>query len=207
MAMRAALPVSLESGDRLTRGEFHRRYSERPDIKKAELVGGVVYVASPVRFDRHARQTGMAVAWLGVYASQVDGLEFADNATVFLDEHTEVQPDALLWRPGAGGTELTADGYIAGAPLLVVEVAASSVSYDLHDKKEAYRRAGVREYVAWRVTDEAIDWLVLRDGEYVRLEPDVDSVIESTQFPGLRLDVPRMLAGDLAGVLQRLGRE
>ena len=30
--------VPLESGDRLTREEFHHRYCARPDIKKAELI-------------------------------------------------------------------------------------------------------------------------------------------------------------------------
>jgi len=39
----------LESGDRLTRQEFERRYQAMPPIKKAELIEGVVYVASPVR--------------------------------------------------------------------------------------------------------------------------------------------------------------
>ena len=80
-----------------------------------------------------------------------------DNGTVYLDEDVEVQPDAFLWRPEPGGPRLTDDEYIQGAPQLIVEVAASSVSYDLHNEKEAYRRNGVREYVVWRVQDKAID--------------------------------------------------
>ena len=35
----------LESGDRLTRQEFERRYTAASDIRKAELIEGVVYVA------------------------------------------------------------------------------------------------------------------------------------------------------------------
>jgi Uma2 family endonuclease len=84
----------------------------------------------------------------------------------------------------------------------VVEIAASSASYDLHDKKEAYRRNGVREYVVWRVLDEAVDWLRLEDGAYVRVEPSARGLIESATFPGLRLNVPKLLAGDLAAVLR-----
>ena len=53
----------------------------------------------------------------------------------------------------------------------MVEVAASSVSYDLHEKREAYRRNGVREYIVWRVQDRAIDWFVLRGGAYEPLAP------------------------------------
>ena len=51
----APVCIPLESGDRLTRAEFERRYSARPDIKKAELIEGVVYVATPVRIEEHAR--------------------------------------------------------------------------------------------------------------------------------------------------------
>jgi Uma2 family endonuclease len=96
------------------------------------------------------------------------------------------------------------DGYIVGAPQLIVEVAASSASYDLHVKKEAYRRNGVAEYVVWRVLDEAIDWFRLVDGQYASIEPDAEGMIESEQFPGLRLHVPSMLAGDLPALLARM---
>ena len=91
-----------------------------------------------------------------------------------------------------------------GASRFIVEVAASSVSYDLHQKKEAYRRNGVREYVVWRVLDRAIDWFRLQDGQYVAIEPDADGRIESEQFPGMKLHVESMLAGDLAAVLAHL---
>ena len=40
----------LETGDHFTVAEFERRYALHPEIKKAELVEGVVYVSSPVRF-------------------------------------------------------------------------------------------------------------------------------------------------------------
>jgi Uma2 family endonuclease len=117
-----------------------------------------------------------------------------------------MQPDACLWREEPGGPRLSEDDYIEGAPQLVVEVAASSASYDLHDKLRAYRRNGVREYVVWRVLDRAIDWFRLRAGEYARVEPDARGVIESEVFVGLRLNVAKMLAGDAAGVLAELER-
>lgn len=147
----------------------------------------------------------MVMAWLGTYWARHPELRAGDNTTVFLDAENEVQPDAFLWRAEPGGPRRTEDHYIEGAPQLVVEVAASSASYDLHDKMRAYRRSGVREYVAWRVLDEAIDWFRLREGEYVRVEPDARGVIESETFPGLRLNVPKMLGDDLAGVLAELG--
>jgi len=204
MATRTDAPISLESGDHLTREEFHRRYLARPDINKAELVEGIVYMGGRVRVREHGQPHASMVAWLGWYAVSAPWVRFGDRASVFLDERNEVQPDVLAWRPESGGPRETDDGYLEGAPQLIVEVAASSVSYDLHEKKEAYRRNGVREYVVWRVLDEEIDWFRLQDGEYVRVEPDTDGIVESGQFPGLRLHVPSMLAGDLATVLARL---
>ena len=202
--------LRLETGDRLSREEFHRRYCARPDIKRAELVEGVVYVHSPMRFGQHDEPVVMMIGWLSVYRLMTPGVRQGGSATIFLSPDDEVQPDSFLfWEPPSwpGGIRRTADDYPEGAPELVVEVAASSASYDLHDKKEAYRRNGVREYVVWRVLDGAIDWFRLQEGEYVPVEPDERGVIRSTVFPGLRLDVPKMLAGDLAGVLAELERE
>jgi len=123
-----------------------------------------------------------------------------------LDAHNEVQPEACLWREEPGGPRLTADHYVEGAPQLIVEVAASSASYDLHTKLRAYQRNGVREYIVWRVLDHMIDWFRLREGEYVWVEPDEDGVIESDVFPGLYLNVPALLADDLQAVLIELER-
>ena len=128
-----------------------------------------------------------------------------DNTTVYLAEDGEVQPDACLVQLSPpGNARITADEYIEGAPELVVEVAASSASYDLHDKMELYRRAGVQEYIVWQVYERRIDWFRLRDGAYARLAPDARGVISSAVFPGLRLAVAQLLAGDDAGVVAEL---
>jgi Uma2 family endonuclease len=204
--MPAASPaVVLESGDHLTREEFHRRYCARPDLKKAELIEGVVYVASPVRHTLHGKPHGMVVMWLGTYQLGVPGLEMGDNETVYLDDDNEPQPDVALWREEPGGAHLDEEGYVVGAPQLVVEVAASSASIDLHAKLRAYERNGVLEYIVWRTLDEAIDWFRLQDGGFIPVQPDERGIIESTSFPGLRLNIPKMLAGDLRGVLAELG--
>jgi Uma2 family endonuclease len=202
VALKTARPI-LESGDRLTRDEFHRRYSARPDLVKAELIGGVVYVSSPVRA-LHAEPHGQTVGWLYAYLARNPRVRLSVDGTVFLDADTEVQPDACLWWSEPNGPHETEDHYIEGPPQLVVEVAASSAAYDLHDKLQAYRRNGVQEYLVWRVLDNAIDWFHLREGEYVPLEPDERGVIESRVLPGLRLHRAKMLAGDHAGVLAEL---
>ncbi len=198
--------VPLESGDRLTRAEFERRYACRPDIKKAELVEGVVYVASPVRINHHTRPHGIVTTWAGVFTSRTPGTIFGPDGTVRLDNDNEPQPDVMLfWDEAHGGqARISEDDYLEGAPELVVEVAASSASYDLHDKMRAYRRNGVREYIVWQILENRLDWFRLKDGEYVKTSPDKDGIIESETFPGLRLHVPSLLAQDLAGVLKAL---
>jgi Uma2 family endonuclease len=205
MAVPVEASTYLEAGDHLTREEFHRRYLARPDIKKAELIDGVVYMPSPIRIRHHVRPHGFMVAWLGQYVATASDVILAPNGSIYLDGQVEVQPDAFLWRPDPGGPGLTDDDYLEGAPQLVVEISASSATYDLHVKKEAFRRNGVPEYVVWRVLDHAIDWFRLQDGQYVPVEPDATGVIESEQFPGLKLHVASMLAGDLAAVLAALG--
>jgi Uma2 family endonuclease len=201
-------PPMLESGDRLSREEFHRRYCARPDIKKAELVSGVVYVPSPARV-LHGEPHSSMNGWLHAYKSRTPGVRVSLETTVYLGDDTEVQPDIVMFfdPPRPGGARVREDHYIEGPPQLVVEIAVSSVSYDLHDKLEAYRRAGVLEYIAWRVNDRAIDWFRLQNGAYIRIEPDERGVIESAVFPGLRLAVQQMIAGDDAAVLAELRRD
>lgn len=198
--------VPLESGDRLTRAEFERRYSCRPDIKKAELVEGVVYVASPVRAMTHGHPNALVVFWLMAYEARTPGVLTMDNATVRLDPDNELQPDAMLFHsaPNSGRERLSDDDYVQVRPELVIEVSASSASYDLHDKLRVYRRNGVREYLVWQMLENRLDWFRLADGEYVRIEPNAQGIIESDVFPGLRLHVPSLLAQDVAGVLKAL---
>ena len=121
----------LESGDRLSRSEFERRYSDMPHVKKAELIEGVVYVSSPVRII-HSQPHANIITWLGVYSAATPGIRCYDNPTVRLDRDNEPQPDAVLRLETGGTSHISADGYLEGPPELVVEVAASSASYDLH---------------------------------------------------------------------------
>jgi len=199
-----ALPP-LESGDRLTRDEFERRYEAMPDLKKAELVEGVVYLPSPVRSNVHAAPHADLIGWLGFYRSGAPGLTVSVAATVRVDADNEVQPDALLMidRPG-GQAEIDDEDYVAGAPEFVAEISASSASIDLNAKFEVYRRNGVREYLVWRTFDHEIDWFVLRGVTFERLPPDGAGLLRSEVFPGLWLDPAALLRGDLAGVLKHL---
>jgi Uma2 family endonuclease len=195
----------LESGDRLTRPEFERRYAAAA-VTKAELIEGVVYVASPLRFQQHAEPHSRLDTWLGTYVAFTPGTRSGIEPTVRLDLDNEPQPDiVLLLNPEAGGqTRLTDDGYLEGAPELVIEIAASSAAIDLGDKQQSYRRNGVAEYLVWQVFENKIDWYALTDGDYQNLPVDDEGIIRSRRFPGLWLAADAMRSGDMAQVLQIL---
>jgi Uma2 family endonuclease len=83
----------------------------------------------------------------------------------------------------------------------VVEIAASSAAIDLGDKKRAYRRNGIPEYIVWQVFDRKVDWFCWQEGEYISLPVDADGTIRSRVFPGLWLAVEDLLAGNMVRVL------
>lgn len=201
-------PPLLENGDRLPAAEFLRRFKAMPEVKKAELINGVVLMPSPVRIKQHGKPDNLMQTWLGTFAAYTPGITAAANSTVRFDTDNVPQPDALLMiDPARGGNaRIGSDGYLHGAPELVVEIAASSVAIDLHDKLDAYRRAGVREYVVWRTEEKACDWFVLEDDVYVPMIPDQDGVLTSRVFPGLSLDVNALISENAAALLARLSK-
>jgi Uma2 family endonuclease len=199
-----SMPIPpLESGDRLTRAEFERRYGATPEKFKAELIEGVVYVASPVRVF-HGTPHAALMGWLAVYWAATPGVSAADNTTTRLDLDNEPQPDALLRIEVGGSSTISEDGYIEGAPELVAEIATSSAAIDLGAKQNAYRRNGVQEYLVWQTFENRFSWFRLQAEEFVLIEPDADGMIRSRVFPGLWLNVPALLEGRMTEVLNGL---
>lgn len=194
----------LESGDKLTRPQFEQRYHAMPhNNQKAELIEGIVYMSSPLRYDVHGQPHALIMAWLSVYWVATPGVELADNTTVHLDLDNELQPDALL-RIENGQSRISEDGYVEGAPELIVEIAASSASIDLHDKLKIYRRHGVQEYIVWPVYDKQLKWFRLKEGKYEPVWPDETGTIHSQVFPGLHLAVNALLSKEKMSVITTL---
>ncbi len=194
----------LENGDRLTRLEFETRYQQMTHVKKAELIEGIVYMGSPIRINKHGEPHANIMGWLGFYSAYTNGVQIGDNCTVRLDTENEPQPDALLRIENGGQSIISDDGYVEGAPELIVEIAASTVSIDLHDKLKAYRRNQVQEYLVWRVDDNEIDWFRLKEEKYIKLQADEKGIIESEIYAGLWLDINALLRRDVARVLEVL---
>ena len=195
----------LSNGDRLTRPEFEARYEQMPESVKAELVEGIVYMPPPaVSHTFHSEPHSDFIGWLSFYKAFTPGVVSGDNGSLRMDLDNMPQPDAYLMIPESRGGQarIDDDNYVAGAPELIGEISASSASYDLHAKLNAYRRNGVREYVVWRTYDIEIDYFILRSGKFDRLLPGPDGLIRSEIFPGLWLDPYALMSGELAGVMK-----
>jgi Uma2 family endonuclease len=197
----------LEAGDHLDQATFHERYKAMPPAFRAELIGGMVIVPSPLGLG-HGVHHALVMAWLGNYWIATPGTQALDNVTVILGERSEPQPDGvLIVEPAAGGqTGLSEDGYMAGPPELIVEVASSSASIDLHTKRRDYERAGVSEYVVVVLRQLLIRWCVLQAGTYQDMAADPDGIFRSRVFPGLWLHAEALLRLDGAQVMEVLQR-
>src|SRR5262245_23245479 len=127
------IPLQLEpllvNGDCMKQPEFHRRYETYPEDVKFELIGGIVYMASPLR-RRHGRYQPKLTVVLERYESATPGLELLDNATTILNEESEPQPDLGLRILSAYGGQSweTEDDYVGGAPELLAEISHSTRS-------------------------------------------------------------------------------
>jgi Uma2 family endonuclease len=203
MSAAAQSVAPLVPGDKLSREEFLRRWEAMPQVKLAELIGGIVYMPSPLSMD-HSASDSRADTWLGTYAAFTPGCETGTNATWLMADDAP-QPDVHLWiLPEYGGQGRRQGKYARGAPELATEVCWSSTAYDLHQKKELYRSAGVQEYVAVLLREREVRWHCLINGDYELLPPPPRGILRSVIFPGLWLQVKAFLEGDMRRVLEVL---
>src|SRR5436189_5611344 len=109
----------------------------------AELIGGIVYVASPLK-RRHGTNHLPLGSLFFAYEGNTPGVESGDNTTILLGDEGEPQPDLFLRiLPEYGGqSRTTADDYVEGAPELIAEIAHSSQAIDLHAKRAHSTRYG-----------------------------------------------------------------
>jgi Uma2 family endonuclease len=192
----------LRPGMRLSQPEFHRRYEAYPDDVKFELIGGVVYMASPLKRPhgtRHVKLSGI----LFLYETATPGTSATDNTTTIMGGKSEPQPDlSLSILPDHGGqTRVTEDEYISGAPELIAEVSLSRETIDLGAKREDYEKAGVLEYLVVALQEQAIHWFDFRAGNEIRPRK---GVYRSRVFPGLWINGPALLSGDGPALMRTL---
>ncbi len=200
----ATLPP-LENGDHLDQQTFHARYQAMPEDCRAELIGGIVFMPSPQKMP-HSKAQQLVIRWLDEYTEATPGTDALVNNTQILGPESEPEPDACLFiTPEAGGKVFVDENdYLNGAPELIVEVSSSSESIDLHQKKQDYQKAGVREYVVLALRMQQVFWFVLQRGKLKEVPLPADGFFRSRIFPGLWLDAEAMLRNQRQGVLSAL---
>ncbi len=194
---------TLHTGDRMSPAEFDRIYADLHDVR-AELIDGVVYVASPVRIDFHGRAHTHLVGVIATYLAGTDQVDGFNDGTILLPGGGRVQPDVCLYAL-SGPARVNTDGYLEGVPEFVAEISYASSGYDLREKYELYEHLGIREYLVWRPADLRIDFFRNTSGSYARIAPGPDGIIESVTFPGLRFHITALLSGDLKSALAAVG--
>ena len=201
--MSMAAPVSpppLRDGDRLTSDEFLRRWEATPDLKQAELLDGTVYVPSPVSLPHGSFPVHLS-GWLAYYSAFTPGCQAAGDATWIMGNRNVPQPDiALRILPEKGGQSRVEGLYAAGAPELIVEIAASSRARDLGPKRHLYQRMQVREYLVVLTDTQQLHWHQLTSEGYRLLDPDPAGIFHSPSFPGLWLDTSALWRNDAAQI-------
>lgn len=197
-----ASPPLLHNGDKLEAIAFLERFEAMPELKKAELIDGIVFMGSPVSA-RHGKCENVLAGLFWFYSTHVLEVTASNNVTVKLDDETVLQPDLVLYRTDPAGRTRQDGKYLSGAPELVAEISVSSIARDLHMKKEACRRAGVLEYLVWDLEAAVIHWWTLRAGAYDPL-PETKGSVASAVFPKLVLNVAALKAGDGPEALKTL---
>jgi hypothetical protein len=196
----------LVDGQRLGQAEFMRRYELTPPGFTAELIGGVVHVASPLG-RKHGGSSLEICGWLAWYQAHTPGVEGLADATTVMDDLGVPQPDAQLRiRPEYGGQTRDEGKYVGGAPELAVEIARSTRLFDLGAKRTDYERAGIREYIVVTIDPNDVHWHRRRGKKLVKVRPDHDGLYRSKVFPGLWLDPVALLNGDIVAVFATLDR-
>jgi hypothetical protein len=195
--------LELRTGDRMTREEFHRVYESMPAGFEAELIGEIVYVASPLKRRHGTNHLPLGSRFLA-YEGHTAGVDSGDNTTILLGEDGEPQPDLFLRiLPEYGGqSRTTADDYVAGAPELIAEITHGSRAIDLHAKKDDYARYGVLEYLVVCLHERQLRWFDLSGNR--ELAPDPDGVFRIRTFPGLWVHGEALLAKDYQRLMATL---
>lgn len=189
----------LHPGDHLSETEFQRRYEAHLGPERFELIEGIVYMMAPMRHP-HGRFDRLLSVVFSEYEDETPGVETAGGITVLLGARNVPEPDGVMYiLPEFGGqASISENQYFDGAPEMVLEIAHSTVAIDLHDKRRAYKRAGVLEYMVVCIEEREVVFFDLPLGK--RIDPDSRGVLKSQVFPGFWLDTKALFARQMRGL-------
>ncbi len=157
------------------------------DGQKADLIDGVIYMASPDSIESNRLSKWL----LGVtddYAIEKDlGECFMLRVAFRLDEKNAPEPDIGFVKKS--GLHLVRKGYIAGPPDASFEIVSpESIERHYYKKKDQYEKYGVREYWIIDPMEETVTLLRLnKRGKYQEVRPK-DGILHSEVIEGFWLD-------------------
>jgi Uma2 family endonuclease len=176
-----------------------QEYRRWPEGERWELIDGAAYSMSPSPSWKHQRISKNLIVEIGGYLKDKPCEVFGAPIDVKLSDEaldinpTVFQPDLLVL---CDKSKLTEEGYIQGAPDIVIEIISpTSITRDEGRKKDIYELYGVREYWIVHPGDEYIAVYTLEDGKYGK--PQYHS---SKQDTILRTPVLEGFSLDLAGI-------
>jgi Uma2 family endonuclease len=177
----------VDTGERSGPITYDEFASLIPDGQKADLIDGVIYMASPDNL-ANARLQGWLHRLLGEYVEIYSlGEVFFSRVAYQLNEKNAPEPD-LSFVP----TEWKAsyrESRVEGPPALAIEVVSpDSVRRDYLLKRELYEKAGVLEYWIFDETEESATFLYRRGNRFVEGKPK-KHLWQSKTLRGFTLDV------------------
>jgi Uma2 family endonuclease len=105
--------------------------------ERVELIGGELVPMSPKGNHHEVMKAALLRRW---YRMAPDDLDLVPETTFRLSEDTYLEPDVVIYPRESGIRGLAADNV-----LLVVEIADSSLRYDIGRKAALYASFGIRE--------------------------------------------------------------
>ncbi|HLN31010.1 MAG TPA: Uma2 family endonuclease [Gemmataceae bacterium] len=153
------------------------------DDQKADLIDGIIYMASPENTNANALFVWLTIL-LGSYIESLDlGQLFGSRVAFRLSNKESPEPDlAVVLKKRL---HLIEGGFVNGRPDLAIEIVSpESVERDYVKKRRQYQKAGVPEYWIIDETEEKVTLLRLgSDGKY-REERVRGGVLRSQVLPG-----------------------
>ncbi len=172
-------------------------YAEVEDGQKADLIDGVIYMASPDSLnadDVFGFVRGLL--WSFVEAKRIGGRICGSRVAFILDRYHAPEPDIAYLRQDR--LDEQKGKRVHGPPDLAIEITCEeSRDRDHGVKKSMYETAGVREY--WIIDPEQnrLDFYVLQDGKFSPVTPEEGHIFRSTVIPGFWLDTDWLTKGPL----------
>lgn len=163
-----------------------------PDGEKADLIDGVIYMASPDNTDAGDLNSWLCTVMRGFVDAHHLGKVYLSRIAYRLGPKDSPEPD-LSFLPKAQ-MKYRERGFIDCPPVLAVEIVSpDSVDRDYVKKLKLYRKAGVQEYWIIDLDAHQATFLVLEGKKYKKVAP-VKHIYKSIVLPGFNIDVRWLLS-------------